>query len=74
MTVSIGWRMGDDCAVLITEEHDGVQETTPVGLKEFLERTGLGIYFFQLKPEMVKHLRNEERKAKRAAKKKAGAA
>lgn len=54
MSVSIGFSIGAQCMVNITEEHDGHQQITRIDAKEFLERTGLGIYFYQLKPDFEK--------------------
>jgi hypothetical protein len=54
MSISIGFSIGAECTVNITEEHDGEKQTTKIDARKFLEDTGLGIYFFQLKPDFAK--------------------
>lgn len=70
MSVSIGFVIGPTPRVRVIEERDGEEQETEIDPQEFLEKTGLGIYFFQLKPEMKKWLKSEVAKTKRPQKKK----
>jgi len=72
MSVLIGFRIGvgisQPSCVLITEEHDGLRHTTEIDPVQFLKDSGLGNFFYQLKPEFARALKRDARKKAKAKK------
>jgi len=59
MSVTIGFSIGQECSVVITEEHGGAKQITMIDPLEFLSVSGLGIYFYQLKPAFAKAFKDQ---------------
>lgn len=65
--ISIGFRIGTPCQVLFTVKIGDAKKTTAIEPDKFLEQSGLGHFFFQLRPEFKQMLKNERAKVKRRA-------